>query len=110
MPDELERKGSETTREPWADRAADLVVDLTDALREKGISPLYRITRWVIYGLVGGLLALVVGIALLIAVVRLLTVYAFASHVWITYLVLGAIFTIAGLVLWSKRSVKNKEQ
>ena len=109
MPDELERKGSETTREPWADRAADLVVDLTEARREKGISPLYRITRWVIYGLVGGLLALVVGIALLIAVVRLLTVYAFASHVWITYLVLGAILTITGLVLWSKRSVKNKE-
>ena len=109
MPDELDRKGTQTTQAPWADRATDLVVDLTDALREKGISPLYRITRWLIYGLVGGALALVVGIVLLIAVVRLLTVYAFASHVWITYLVLGAILTVAGLVLWSKRSAKNKE-
>ena len=38
-----------------------------------------------------------------ITLIRLLTVYAFSGRVWISDLVVGALFVILGLVAWSKR-------
>ena len=109
MTDQIETKKAVTPKAQWPERAAQLVVETTDTLREKGISPIYRLTRWIIYGLLGLGIALVVGAALLVGVVRLLTVYAFASHVWITYLVLGFIFAILGFLIWNKRWKKSEE-
>ncbi len=110
MADQSKSQESGSLKVQWPERAAQLVVETTDAVREKGISPIYRLTRWIIYGLLGIGLAMVVGTLMLVGLVRLLTVYAFASHVWITYLVLGLIFTVLGFLLWSKRLNKAKEQ
>jgi len=41
--------------------------------------------------------------ALVIGFVRFSTVYLFAHHVWITYLVVAALSIGAGLVIWRKR-------
>jgi FtsH-binding integral membrane protein len=39
-----------------------------------------------------------------IASIRILTVYAFSGRVWLSDLVVGAVFVIVGLVAWSRRS------
>lgn len=110
MTPESEKTTATTQRSDWPDRAAQLVVDATDAVREKGISPIYRLTRWIVYGILATILLVLVGVFLLIAIVRLLTVYVFADQVWITYSILGLIFTLLGFLLWSKRIVKSREK
>ena len=107
MSGEINPKRSELNKAQWSERAAQIVVDATDSLREKGISPIYRITRWLIYGFFGLALLLVVGTLFVIGAIRLLTVYAFGHHVWITYLVLGFIFAVLGFFLWSRRIKKS---
>jgi hypothetical protein len=49
--------------------------------------------------------ATVVTVTLLsITLIRLLTVYAFSGRVWLSDLVVGALFVIVGMVAWSKRT------
>ena len=48
------------------------------------------------------MLLLPVAVLFLILTVRVLTYYVF-REVWITYTVLGMIFTLVGVVLWSRR-------
>jgi FtsH-binding integral membrane protein len=38
-----------------------------------------------------------------ITLIRLLTVYAFDGRVWLSDLVVGIVFVVAGVVAWSRR-------
>jgi hypothetical protein len=96
-----------TTTSNWPERAAQIVVEVTDNIREKGISPLYRLVRIITLGLMGLLLTIAVAILGLIGVIRVLDSYLFAAHQWVTYAILGIIFLALGLILWSKRIKKE---
>ncbi|MDA8277578.1 MAG: hypothetical protein M0Z45_05230 [Actinomycetota bacterium] len=96
-----------TSTSNWPERAAQIVVEVTDNIQEKGISPLYRLVRIVTLGLMGLLLTIAVAILGLIGVIRVLDSYLFAAHQWITYAILGTIFLVAGLILWTKRIKKE---
>ncbi|MBW4029885.1 MAG: hypothetical protein HIU57_04305 [Acidobacteria bacterium] len=74
-----------------------------DALHDRVLRPVMLAGRFVAYGFILVLLAVVVLGALVIGVVRFATVYLFAQHIWITYLVVGAISLAIGLVIWRKR-------
>lgn len=74
-----------------------------DGVHDRVLRPIMLAGRFVAYGLILVLLGLVVLAALVIGVVRFTTVYFFAQHVWITYLVIGAISTTIGLLIWRKR-------
>lgn len=76
---------------------------LMDQLHDRVMRPIMLAGRFLAYGFILLLLALIVLIALIIAIVRLSTVYLFAHHVWITYLVVGAISISVGLFIWRKR-------
>ena len=41
--------------------------------------------------------------ALVIGFIRLFNVYVFPSHQWITYMSLGGVLLLGGLILWRKR-------
>ena len=43
-------------------------------------------------------------VLLSITLIRLLTVYAFDGRVWLSDLVVGAVFVALGLVAWSRRT------
>ncbi len=96
-----------TTTSNWPERAAQIVVEVTDNIREKGISPIYRLVRIITLGLMGLLLTIAVAILGLIGVIRVLDSYLFAAHQWVTYAILGTIFLALGLILWSKRIKKE---
>ncbi len=98
---------NDTTTQDWASKATQRVESLTDLLRSKSVRPAFTIARYLSFGLVGAAIGLTILILFVILIVRLLTVYLFAEHVWITYLVLGGISTLGGMVAWS-RMVKPK--
>lgn len=91
-------------REPdVVDRLLGTVDHLLDVVHDRVLRPILIGARALAFGLIIALCALVVVAALVIALVRLLNVYAFASHQWITYGAIGALFVAVGLVLWRRR-------
>ena len=49
------------------------------------------------------LAAVVFVIVVVIGSIRLLNVYVFSSHQWITYVAIGALSIVAGFIIWRKR-------
>ena len=86
----------------WSSQAADTVVDLVDNVRAKSTGPLLTAAKAVVYGIVAFVLAVVALILLSVALMRLVNVYL-PGGVWLSYLLVGALFAIVGFVLWAKR-------
>jgi hypothetical protein len=85
----------------WTDQVADLVVDTVDTVRQKTTGPILQGARVVVYGVVAVIVAVMVGTLAIILGGRLLEYLP--GPIWVAYGVLGAIFVIAGLILWSRR-------
>ena len=88
--------------EDWADQAADTVVKVVDSVREKTTGPVLTVARAIVYGLIGFFAVVVALIVVTIALVRFVDVYL-PGEVWSAHLLIGVIFTIAGLLAWRKR-------
>ncbi len=86
----------------WADQAADTVVKVVDAVREKTTGPVLTAARAIVYGIIGVFAGLVALILVTIALVRIVDVYL-PGEVWSAYLLIGTLFTIGGLLVWRKR-------
>jgi|SRR5690606_23503548 hypothetical protein len=86
----------------WPVQAADLVVDVVSTVRDRTLGPIMLVARALVYGILVTVLALTATILLLIAVVRFVD-WLVPGEVWSAYLVLGTVFTIGGLVMWSQR-------
>jgi len=88
----------------WPEKAVDLVDLVVDTIRDKIVRPIILVGRTIVFGLLIAALITVVAVVLSVALLRLLDVYLFAHHVWASYAVLGALFTIVGLWAWAKRT------
>ena len=93
-----------TAMDEWPGKAVDLIDLVIDTIRDKVIRPVILVGRSIVFGLLIAALVIVLAVAVSVAVLRLLDVYAFAHHVWASYTVLGVVFTIVGLWAWSKRT------
>jgi hypothetical protein len=87
----------------WPKKAADLVDLLADVIHDRAIRPIMLAARIVVFGLIVAVTSLVVLVLVSIGLVRLLDVYAFGGRVWISYAVLGAVFSLFGTLAWSRR-------
>jgi hypothetical protein len=85
-------------------RGADWVDTVVELLRDRTVRPLTLATRAVVFGIIVFAAAVVTVVLLSITLIRLLTVYAFDGRVWLSDLVVGVVFVVAGLVAWSKRT------
>lgn len=88
-------------------RGADLVDSLVVLLRDRAVRPLTLATRAVVFGIIILAASLVTLVLLSITLIRILTVYAFDGRVWISDLVVGGLFVIAGLVAWTQRTNRS---
>jgi hypothetical protein len=88
-------------------RGTELVDTLVELLRDKTVRPMTLVTRALVFGIIVFASSVVTVTLLSITLIRLLTVYAFNGRVWLSDLVVGAIFVITGLAAWSKRSGTN---
>ena len=87
---------------------ADRVESVVAAVRDKTTVPVVKLARVVVFGVVALPLAVVALILFLVGFTRLIEVYLpiepYSARVWGTYAVLGAIFVLAGLFLFSRRT------
>lgn len=91
-------------REPdVVDRLLGALDHLLDLVHDKVLRPIIMAARAVAFGLIIVLAALVFVVVVIIAFIRLLDVYAFQGHEWITYAAVGALSLAAGMVLWRRR-------
>ena len=92
----------------WAADTADRIDHVVAVIRSKTSDRLVGVARLVVYGLLAAVMGTMALILLLIAAIRFLDAYI-PRGVWIPYMALGAIFVVAGLFLWSKRTAKKVE-
>ena len=88
----------------WPVKDVDLIDLVIDTIRDKVIRPIILVGRTIVFGLLIAAVLCAVGVVVAVALLRLLDVYAFPNHVWASYAVLGALFTLVGLFAWAKRT------
>lgn len=99
----------ETAPEDWSARATSTIVGYVDTVRGATTGKAMVASRVVVYGIAAGLVGAIIGAMLLVFLVRFLVIatsYVPAvddGEVWLAYWILGAIFLIAGWILWRMR-------
>lgn len=88
--------------EDWDQKLVARLVDTVDTVRVKSSGPAIGVARALVFGLLGAFLATIAAIIFLIGLVRLLNI-VIPEGVWLVYIILGALFSGLGLLLWSKR-------
>jgi hypothetical protein len=91
----------------WPVQAADAVVKGVDTLRDKTTGPVQKAARALVYGLLAAVLGTMVAILVLIGFVRLIDsivgLFMDEPRIWVTYLIVGVIFTVAGALVFRRR-------
>jgi hypothetical protein len=98
------RQSSGPLPDEWPVQAADSIVRVVGEVRDRTTGPAIKAARAVVYGLFAAIVGTVALVLFCVLLVRVLDTYI-PGEVWIVYLGLGAVFTIAGLVLWRKAFV-----
>ena len=89
-----------TTSPDWTVQVADTIESVVGSVRDKTAVPLETVARALVYGIVLGTMGVT---ALVLVTIIAIRVLSFVLEVWAAYLVIGAIFTLAGMFLWRKR-------
>jgi hypothetical protein len=99
----------------WPTQAADTIERVVGTVRDKTTGPAISVARWVVYGTFALLVGLAVLVLTAIAAVRLIDVYlpdawVGEDHTWVAHLIVGLLFTVAGMLLWSRRTAPADER
>ncbi|HEY7931499.1 MAG TPA: hypothetical protein VIC81_04455 [Acidimicrobiales bacterium] len=89
------------------DRLLGAVDHALDVVHDRVLRPILLAGRFVAYGLILLLVSLVLISVVIIGAVRLLNVYLFAGHEWLSYLIIGGLSLVVGLVIWRRRRPVN---
>lgn len=84
----------------WHNLATEQIVDKVDLVRQKTAGPAIGAARMAVFGVMAAILGVMAAIVLIIGLVRL---GGEVMPIWLTYVILGSLFVVVGLFLWSKR-------
>jgi hypothetical protein len=87
----------------WTKDLLDRLDHYIDVVRSNTTDRLVKVARVLVFGLITAILGTMAGIIALITLIRVLDI-VLPSEVWLPYMVLGAIFLVAGLFAWSKKT------
>jgi vacuolar-type H+-ATPase subunit I/STV1 len=87
----------------WTKDLLDRLDHYIDVVRSNTTDRLVKVARLVVYGVIAVILGSMAGIVALIAAIRILDVIL-PREVWLPYMLLGAIFLVLGLFVWSKKT------
>jgi len=84
-------------------KGADAVDAVVDFVKVKAVRPIMLATRAIVFGAI--VLTATVIVLTLVAVtsVRILTVYLPGNRVWVSDLIVGAVFVLLGTIAWMQR-------
>lgn len=88
--------------EDWTDQVTGLIVDTVDKVRSRTTGPILEVAKGSVHAVVALILLAPVAVLFLVLTIRVLTYFVF-REVWITYAVLGMLFSLVGVVLWTRR-------
>lgn len=94
---------SPEVKREFAVQATDLVERYIGMVRGKVVDPAQLAAKWLVYGVVAGILGVMAGALLIALLVRIVDVYL-PGHVWSAHLLLGSLFLVVGTVLWRRRA------
>lgn len=100
--------GSPLSDPSWSASAADTVVRVVGEVRNRTTRPLVIAARGLVFGIVavfGGLTMLALSVILLTRLLQALLAWPLddVRAVWVSYLVLGAVFLLAGSIAMAQR-------
>ncbi len=101
--------GNPLTDPNWADETTETVVRLVGTVRDKATTPVVYAARGLVFGIVAVFLGLFALILMLIGLTRgiqsgLGQAVEHERAVYISYLAVGGIFSLVGLLLFKKRN------
>lgn len=85
----------------WPAQATETVVSVVGQVRDRTTAPAITAARAVVYGLFAAIVGVTALVLLIVFAVRLGNNYI-PGRVWIIYVALGALFALAGILLWAK--------
>jgi hypothetical protein len=88
----------------WAAQVTAKVEELVALVRDRTLTPVVKIVRVVILGLIAVFIGGTTAVLLGVGVIRVLDTEVFHRRVWASYLVVGGIFFLAGLLLSRMRN------
>ena len=87
----------------FVDKALFQFDHVLDIVHDKVLRPILLAGRAVAFGLIILFVGFILIGALLIGLIRFIDVYCFAGREYLSYLSVGALSLIAGLIVWRKR-------
>ena len=91
----------------FVDKALFQFDHVLDIVHDKVLRPILLAGRALAFGLIIFFAAIVLIGALLIGLIRFIDVYCFAGREYLSYVSVGAISLLAGLIIWRKRRPLN---
>ena len=91
----------------WTTDAVDALDQAVGLVRDKTVVPAQKASRAIVSGLLVAFFVIVGVFMLAIALFRILVVIT--DEVWLSYLILGGIFVVAGVFCWALRSPRTKD-
>jgi pheromone shutdown protein TraB len=92
-----ERQASESD---WATQIVDGLEGFVTTVRSKTTEPVQKAAKYLVFGFMGLGVGLMLFFLLVIGFVRFLDWFL---PVWAAYLLLGGMFSLAGMLVWSRR-------
>jgi len=93
---------SEPSSSDWPRQIADQVERVIGQVRDRATGPALTVIRLVAFGMLLAILGVVAVVLLAVASVRFVNSYV-PGDVWAAHLIVGSVFSLAGLWLFSKR-------
>ncbi len=114
MADRADGRAVAVRTDDWPAQATDTIVRTVGRVRDKTTGPAVTAARGVVYGLLAGVLGIAALVLIAIAAVRFIDSYlpdavVGETHTWAAHLLVGGVFTLAGLLLWSRRKPRPQE-
>ena len=91
----------------FVDKALFQFDRVLDIVHDRVLRPILLAGRAIAYGMIILLVTFVLVGALLIGLVRFIDIYFFAGREYLSYVSVGAISLVAGLIIWRKRRPVN---
>jgi len=104
-------RGPLAATDSWPTQATDAVVRAVDTVRDKTTGPLQTVARGVVYGVLALVLGSMVAVLAIISLIRgidaLVSLGVDPPNIWITYLIVGVIFVVAGFFVFRRRRLSE---